>query len=60
MRLDETNILLLDETNKMTPKLSNLNIVLGYWNENMNQNFRHYNFRHESRHANFRHVTFAT
>ena len=24
----------------MTPKLSNLNIVLGYWNENMNQNFR--------------------
>ena len=28
------------ETNKMTPKLSNLNIVLGYWIENMNQNFR--------------------
>ena len=24
----------------MTQKLSNLNIVLGYWNENMNQNFR--------------------
>ena len=24
----------------MTPKLSNLNIFLGYWNENMNQNFR--------------------
>jgi hypothetical protein len=24
----------------MTPKLYNLNIVLGYWNENMNQNFR--------------------
>ena len=24
----------------MTSKLSNLNIVLGYWNENMNQNFR--------------------
>ena len=24
----------------MTPKWSNLNIVLGYWNENMNQNFR--------------------
>src|SRR6185437_13107218 len=24
----------------MTPKLSNLNIVLGYCNENMNQNFR--------------------
>jgi hypothetical protein len=24
----------------MTPKLFNLNIVLGYWNENMNQNFR--------------------
>ena len=24
----------------MTPKLSNLNIVLGYWNENMNQGFR--------------------
>src|SRR4051812_36019332 len=24
----------------MTPKLSNLNIVLGYSNENMNQNFR--------------------
>ena len=24
----------------MTSKLYNLNIVLGYWNENMNQNFR--------------------
>src|SRR3569623_1880096 len=24
----------------MTPKLSNLKIVLGYWNENINQNFR--------------------
>ena len=24
----------LVETNKMTPKWSNLNIVLGYWNEN--------------------------
>ena len=24
----------------MTPKLFNLNIVLSYWNENMNQNFR--------------------
>ena len=24
----------------MTPKLSNLSSVLGYWNENMNQNFR--------------------
>ena len=24
----------------MTPKLSSLNIVLSYWNENMNQNFR--------------------
>ena len=24
----------------MTPKLSILTIVLGYWNENMNQNFR--------------------
>ena len=24
----------------MTPKLSNLNIVLGFWNENMNQHFR--------------------
>jgi hypothetical protein len=24
----------------MTPKLFNLNFVLGYWNENMNQNFR--------------------
>ena len=24
----------------MIPKLSNLKLVLGYWNENMNQNFR--------------------
>ena len=24
----------------MTQKLFNLNIVLGYWNENMNQGFR--------------------
>ena len=27
-------------TNKMTPKLPNLNIVLGYWNENPNSRFR--------------------
>ena len=31
---------MLNETNKITPKLSNLNILLGYWNENLNQNFR--------------------
>ena len=30
----------LNKTNKMTQKLSNLNIVLGYWKENMNQGFR--------------------
>ena len=29
----------------MTPKLSNLNILLGYWNENMNQNFRFNNLK---------------
>jgi hypothetical protein len=27
----------------MAPKLSNLSNVLGYWNENMNQDFRFYN-----------------
>ena len=30
----------------MTPKLFNLRIVLGYWNENMNQNFRFNNPKH--------------
>ena len=29
----------------MTLKLSNLNIVLGYWNENMNQGFRFNNLK---------------